>query len=77
MDAGIIPSLDSPLLLLATEPEAAALTVQQKGGLAGLTQGSKFMGGAASLHRGCDSITDSAIRHGLPAAAAAAFLGAL
>lgn len=39
----IIPSLNSPLLNLATEPEAAALTVQQRKDLTGLRAGGKFM----------------------------------
>ena len=39
MDAGIIPSLESPALQLATEPEAAALTAQQRKDLLGLSSG--------------------------------------
>lgn len=39
LSAGIIPSLQSPSLLLATEPEAAALTAQQQKDLLGLTHG--------------------------------------
>eukprot|EP00775_Hariotina_reticulata_P011138 gene11138-11291_t len=43
MDAGIITSLHSPSLIIATEPEAAALAVQQRKDLMGLTAGGKFM----------------------------------
>lgn len=35
MTAGLIPSADSPALLLASEPEAAALTAQQRRDLPG------------------------------------------
>jgi len=35
MQAGLIPSADSPALLLTSEPEAAALTAQQRKDLPG------------------------------------------
>eukprot|EP00775_Hariotina_reticulata_P011136 gene11136-11289_t len=43
MDAGIIASLQSASLVIATEPEAAALAAQQRKDLMGLTAGGKFM----------------------------------
>jgi molecular chaperone DnaK (HSP70) len=43
MDAGIITSLQSASLVIATEPEAAALAAQQRKDLMGLTAGGKFM----------------------------------
>ncbi|KAF6254621.1 hypothetical protein COO60DRAFT_300966 [Scenedesmus sp. NREL 46B-D3] len=39
LDADIIPTLHSPALMLATEPEAAALIVQQRSHLTGLGSG--------------------------------------
>jgi hypothetical protein len=43
MEAGIVPSINSPALVLATEPEAAALVAQQSRDLLGLGLGDKFM----------------------------------
>ena len=43
MEADIVPTANSPALLLATEPEAAALVARQHSHLLGLGAGSRFM----------------------------------
>ena len=43
MEADIVPTANSPALLLATEPEAAALVARQRHDLLGMGAGAHFM----------------------------------